>query len=142
MKKFFVIVLINGLMLTTAPGKSGSLDRQSRESEYLAEVDAEETGFTITRIGDGIYAAFGGDDDPAESNAGFIVGSNGVVVIDTFEDVSPARDLLAAIRKITNQPIRYVINTHHHLDHVGGNAVFAEAGATILAQRNVRLGAH
>ena len=94
-------------------------------------------GFTLTKIGDGVYAALGDDGGPAGSNAGFIVGSNGVAVVDTFTAVVPAKDLLAEIRKITNLPIRYVINTHYHLDHVGGNAVFAEAGATIVAHRNV-----
>ncbi|HWF04455.1 MAG TPA: MBL fold metallo-hydrolase [Candidatus Angelobacter sp.] len=94
--------------------------------------------FTIKKIGDGVYAAIGSDTGKAGSNAGFIVGSNGVVVVDTFEDPAPARDLLAEIKKITNLPIRCVVNTHYHLDHTGGNAVFAQAGATILAHRNVR----
>jgi cyclase len=98
---------------------------------------AKGPGFTVTRISDGIYAAIGEDGGPAGSNAGFVVGSKGVAVIDTFTAVAPAKDLLAQIRKITDRPIRYVINTHYHLDHVGGNAVFADAGATIIAQRNV-----
>ena len=94
-------------------------------------------GFTVTKIGEGVYAAIGDDGGPAGSNAGFIVGSNGVAVVDTFTAVAPAKDLLTEIRKITPLPIRYVINTHYHLDHVGGNAVFAETGATIIAHRNV-----
>lgn len=99
---------------------------------------ADPADFTIKKIGEGVYAAIGSDTGKAGSNAGFVVGSNGVVVIDTFEDVAPASDLLAEIRKITNLPIRFVVNTHYHLDHTGGNAVFAQAGATILAQRNLR----
>jgi len=67
-----------------------------------------------------------------------VVGTNGVLVVDTFTDPAPARNLLAEIRKVTNLPIRFVVNTHYHLDHTGGNAVFAETGATILAQRNLR----
>ncbi|HYJ91628.1 MAG TPA: MBL fold metallo-hydrolase, partial [Pyrinomonadaceae bacterium] len=94
-------------------------------------------GFAVTKIGDGVYAALGEDGGVAGSNAGFIVGSNGVAVVDTFTGVAPAKDLLAEIRKVTNLPIRYVINTHYHLDHVGGNAVFADAGAIIVAHRNV-----
>ena len=101
-------------------------------------VFADSADFTVKKVGDGIYAAIGADGGRAGSNAGFIIGSNGVVVIDTFEEVAPARDLLAEIRKITNLPIRFVVNTHYHLDHTGGNAVFALAGATILAQRNLR----
>jgi cyclase len=99
---------------------------------------ADTADFTVKRIGEGVYAAIANDGGKAGSNAGFVVGSNGVVVIDTFEAVAPARDLLAEIRKVTNLPIRFVVNTHYHLDQTGGNAVFAEAGAVILAQRNLR----
>ena len=49
-----------------------------------------------------------------------------------------ARETLAALRTLTKLPVRFVINTHYHMDHVGGNAVFVEAGATVLAHRNVR----
>jgi len=102
-----------------------------------AAAQAKGPGFTVTKIADGVYAALGEDGGAAGSNAGFVVGSKGVAVVDTFTAVAPAKDLLAEIRKITNLPIKYVVNTHYHLDHVGGNAVFAEAGATIIAQRNV-----
>jgi cyclase len=61
-----------------------------------------------------------------------------VVVVDTFEAVAPAEKLLTEIQKLTRLPVRYVVNTHYHLDHTGGNAVFQKAGATILAQRNLR----
>ena len=99
---------------------------------------AADADFTIKKLGDGVYAALGVDGGKAGSNAGFVVGSNGVLVVDTFTNPAAARDLLAEIRKITSLPIRFVVNTHYHLDHTGGNAVFAEAGATIVAQRNLR----
>jgi cyclase len=58
------------------------------------------------------------------------LGEDGVLVVDT--KLAPAGDaLLAAIRKISDKPIRYVVNTHAHADHVGGNAVIAAAGSTI-----------
>ena len=104
----------------------------------LSAYCADTQDFTIKKIGDGVYAAISGDGSKAGSNASFIVGANGVAVVDTFIAAEPAKELLAEIRKITNLPVRYVINTHYHLDHTGGNAVFAEAGATILAHRNVR----
>jgi glyoxylase-like metal-dependent hydrolase (beta-lactamase superfamily II) len=99
---------------------------------------ADAPDFTVKRLGEGVYAAISSDGSKAGSNAGFVVGSNGVLVVDSFVSPAPARDLLAEIRKVTNLPIRFVVNTHYHLDHTGGNAVFAEAGATILAHRNVR----
>ncbi len=99
---------------------------------------AENPDFTVKKLAEGVYAAVSGDGSKAGSNAGFIIGSNGVLVVDTFEDVAPAKELLAEIRKITDLPIKFVVNTHYHLDHTGGNAVFAQAGATIVAQRNLR----
>lgn len=101
-------------------------------------VAADNPDFTVKRLAEGVYAAISPDGNKAGSNAGFVVGTNGVLVVDTFVDVAPARELLAEIRKVTNLPIRFVVNTHYHLDHTGGNAVFAEAGATILAHHNVR----
>ena len=98
---------MNGVALA----EDQSFNRRVGDARYDSKVAADETGFTIQKIGDGVYAAIGGDDDPAESNAGFIVGTNGVVVVDTFEDVAPARDLLAAIRK-NYEPPRPLRNQH------------------------------
>ena len=103
----------------------------------VAPAQPKGPGFTVTKISDNVYAALGDDGGPAGSNAGFVIGSKGVAVVDTFEAVEPAKALLVEIRKVTDKPIRYVINTHYHLDHVGGNAVFADAGAAIIAHRNV-----
>jgi glyoxylase-like metal-dependent hydrolase (beta-lactamase superfamily II) len=99
---------------------------------------ADNADFTVKKIGEGVYAAVSPDGSKAGSNAGFVVGSNGVLVVDTFVGAEPAKELLAEIRKVTNLPIRFVVNTHYHLDHTGGNGVFSEAGATIVAQRNLR----
>lgn len=94
--------------------------------------------FAIHRVGEGVYAAVSPDRSKAGSNAGFVVGANGVLVVDTFTNVASANELLAEIRKVTNLPIRFVVNTHYHLDHTGGNAAFSDSGAVILAQRNLR----
>ncbi|MGA8071854.1 MAG: MBL fold metallo-hydrolase [Candidatus Acidiferrales bacterium] len=99
---------------------------------------AESGLFEIKKIGDGVYAAISPGESKAGANAGFVIGDDGVAVIDTFEDASAAKVLLEEIRKTTKSPIRFVVNTHYHIDHVAGNGVFAEAGAVIVAHRNVR----
>src|SRR5438128_1505985 len=70
-------------------------------------------------------------------------GSNNIWIV--FEDYvavydanfpKEAGDVIAAIRKTTDKPIRYVLDSHHHGDHAYGNAIFAKAGATVVAQAN------
>jgi glyoxylase-like metal-dependent hydrolase (beta-lactamase superfamily II) len=67
-----------------------------------------------------------------------VIGDDGVVVIDTFFTVDAAEQLRAAIQSRTKLPIKFVVNTHYHIDHVAGNGVFAKTGAAVVAQRNVR----
>ena len=67
------------------------------------------------------------------SNAGFVVTDAGVVVIDALGSPALAAALIAEIRRITPQPIRYVIVTHYHADHIYGLQAFKAVGATIVA---------
>jgi glyoxylase-like metal-dependent hydrolase (beta-lactamase superfamily II) len=66
------------------------------------------------------------------SNAGFVVTGDGVVVVDALGSPAVARELIAEIRRVTTQPIRHVIVTHFHADHIYGLQVFKEVGATVI----------
>jgi glyoxylase-like metal-dependent hydrolase (beta-lactamase superfamily II) len=78
-----------------------------------------------------VYALYG-----RGGNVGFFVGPDAVVVIDSqFKDIAPG--IVAQIKKVSDKPIKFLINTHHHGDHVGGNEVFRQF-AMILAHDNVR----
>ena len=94
--------------------------------------------FQLKKIGPNIWAAIDDAKGDAGANAGFVVGDDGVVVIDTFENEAAAKALLAEIRKLTPLPVKFVVNTHYHLDHVAGNRVFSDAGAVIVAHHNLR----
>jgi cyclase len=68
------------------------------------------------------------------SNCVFLVTDDGVLLIDTRTHPREGRDLLARIRKVTDKPVKWVINSHFHGDHHMGNIVFKELGATFVAQ--------
>ena len=84
------------------------------------------------RIVDGIYMLTG-----SGGNIGLSVGRSGTFVID--DQYAPLTDkILAAIRAITPDPVRFVVNTHWHGDHTGGNENMGKAGALLVAHENVR----
>jgi cyclase len=71
-------------------------------------------------------------------NIGLSVGDDGIVMID--DQFAPlSQKILAAIRGISDKPIKFLINTHMHPDHIGGNENFGSMGIPILAQENVRI---
>jgi glyoxylase-like metal-dependent hydrolase (beta-lactamase superfamily II) len=94
--------------------------------------------FVLKQLGPGVYAAIDGPEHKAGSNAGFVIGDDGVLLVDAFFTEDAARALVAEIRRLTPRPIRYVVNTHYHADHTGGDQVLRDAGAIIIAHRNVR----
>jgi glyoxylase-like metal-dependent hydrolase (beta-lactamase superfamily II) len=91
----------------------------------------------LTKIADNVYSYVGQKDgSPAHSfaaNAGIIIGSDGVLVVDTLISAKEGERFLADIRTVTSKPIKYVVNTHTHLDHAFGNCVFAKIGATVIS---------
>src|SRR4051794_21039146 len=94
--------------------------------------------FVLKQLAPGVYAAIDGPDHKAGSNAGFVIGDDGVLVVDAFFTPEAAKALVGEIRRLTPKPIRYVVNTHYHADHTGGDQVLRDAGALIIAHRNVR----
>src|SRR5437762_4679228 len=94
--------------------------------------------FVLKQVGPDVHAAIDGPEHKSGSNAGFVIGDGGVLVVDAFFNLDSARALIAEIHRLTSKPIRYVVNTHYHADHTGGDQVLREAGAIIIAHKNVR----
>ena len=76
----------------------------------------------IVQLGENVYQAFGF----AASNVYMVIGVDGIIIIDTSETTTAAKNILAEFRKITGLPVKAIILTHSHRDHVSGASVFAE----------------
>ncbi|HEX4001995.1 MAG TPA: MBL fold metallo-hydrolase [Candidatus Acidoferrales bacterium] len=96
--------------------------------------DFSKVEIKVTKVSGNVYMLEGSGGNIAAS-----LGDDGILMVDT-EYAPLAGKIQAALKGIgiTNKPVRFVVNTHYHGDHSDGNAAFADAGATILANENLR----
>jgi quinoprotein relay system zinc metallohydrolase 2 len=104
---------------------------------------AAERDFALEDIGDGIYAFSGVHEQMTQANQGaicnlgVIVGREAVAVVDSGGSLVEAKAFIAAIRNVTDKPVKYLISTHMHPDHIFGNAAFRDIGATVVGHHNL-----
>ncbi len=119
MKTVVTLFVVIGL---TLPGPTNDANAQNRNNVVI----------TVDNVRDNVYMLTG-----AGGNIGLSVGDDGALLIDDqFADLS--QRILDAVANVSDTPLRFVLNTHHHGDHVGGNANMTAAGAMIVAHDNVR----
>src|ERR1700736_1696250 len=98
------------------------------------EQDFSKVQIKATKVSGNIYMLEG-----AGGNIAASIGEDGIVIVDDqFAPLAGGIQASLKSRGITDKPVRFVINTHYHGDHTGGNAPFANAGSTVIAQDNVR----
>jgi cyclase len=110
----------------------GALAQQPAQPPAAPQRDFSKTEIKTTDLGANTYMLEG-----EGGNITVAVGKDGIIMVDS--EFAPLHDKIkAAIEKISNLPIKYLINTHFHADHTGGNAPFHKDGAIVVAQINVR----
>jgi cyclase len=98
--------------------------------------------FDIKPMADGVYAAIAKPAYKVNCNAAIILFDDSVLVVDTHSKPSAARALIEQIKKLTDKPVRYVVNTHFHWDHYQGNQAYPSswpAGVEIISSEATRL---
>ena len=121
--RFLVVLVTSGFVSLAAA--------QAPDDGTVLEKDIP---IAVTEVAPGLFFQY----HHAESNNAWLVTDDGVLVIDSRQHPRRAEELLAAIRKTTNKPIKYVINTHAHGDHYFGNPVFKREGAIFIAHRDTK----
>src|SRR5262245_59075230 len=98
----------------------------------VAQQDFSKVEVKVQKVAGSIYMLEG-----AGGNIGVSVGEDGIVIVD--DQYAPlAEKIQAALKGISDKPLRFIINTHYHGDHTGGNAAFQKNNAAIVAHDNVR----
>src|SRR6202011_6194409 len=104
--------------------------------------NAQDTDlFDIKPMADGVYAAIAKPAYKVNCNAAIILLGDSVLVVDTHSKPSAARALIEQVKKITDKPVRYVVNTHFHWDHYQGNEAYPSswpAGVEIISSEATR----
>ena len=118
MKAFLLAAAGAGILLAAAPAS--------------AQPDLSKVEVKVEKIAPGVAVLFG-----AGGNIGLSYGADGNIIVD--DQYAPMSDrILAAIATVDPDPVRFVVNTHWHGDHTGGNEAMGSRGAVIVAHNNVR----
>ena len=101
----------------------------------LPAAAADAPRYTVSKLADGVYAVLYNADIDVEGNTLIVINEEDVFVVDANAGVTTARATIEEIKKLTPKPVRYLVNTHWHDDHVFGNQAYAEAypGVQIVA---------
>lgn len=96
-------------------------------------LDFDAIELETVRVADGLYILMGG---PAQGNIAVSIGDDGIFLVDTM--YAPMHDkIMAALDALSDQPVRYVVNTHMHGDHTAGNEAMAALGAVVIAHEKM-----
>ena len=110
---------------------------------FAQQMDFNKVEILTQQLGPNVYMLTGSagldpsHEDAAGGRIGVLTGPDGILMIDS-QYAQVTEKVLAAVRRISNGPIRYLVNTHIHRDHTAGNAFFAKQGAVIFAREELR----
>ncbi len=138
------IVLAITIAFLAVVGIHSTASVEAKDAPPALQAKLTEAGLTMEQVADGVYALIASTDYPPASpklaicNGGFAIGSDGVLVIDPFQTPALGDLMLEAVASVTDKPVRYVLNTHYHFDHTGGNPAAAAQGIPVVGRGAIR----
>lgn len=126
------ISLFKSLLLCILCMNAAMADGEKLTPRQELEQQTKEFRKDIIEITDNIYTAVGYDG----SNTSMIIGSDGVIIVDTLRALESAEVVNSEFRKISNKPVKAIIYTHSHTDHIGGASVFAGVDKPVIYARS------
>lgn len=138
------ITLGHGWMPVNAQSQPQVQAQNPSAETSIKTVSLQNAGLQLQEIAQGIYALVASTDFPPASpalaiaNGGIVIGSDGVLVIDPFQTPELGELMISTVKSLTDKPIKYVLNTHYHFDHTGGNSVFVKREIPVLGRGVIR----
>jgi len=138
------ITLGHGWMPANAQSQPQVQAQNPSAETSIKTVSLQNAGLQLQEIAQGIYALVASTDFPPASpalaiaNGGIVIGSDGVLVIDPFQTPELGELMISTVKSLTDKPIKYVLNTHYHFDHTGGNSVFVKREIPVLGRGVIR----
>ena len=138
------IMLGHGWSFADAQNQSQIQAQKPSAETSIKTVSLLNAGLKMEEVAQGVYALVASTDFPPVSpaialcNGGFVIGSDGVLVIDPFQTSELAELMISTVKSLTDKPIKYVLNTHYHFDHTGGNSVFVKREIPVLGRGVIR----
>lgn len=117
---------------------------QAQSSPSAPKLTLQTAGLTLKDLGSGVYGLIASTDFPPKDpnaaicNGGIVIGTDSVLVIDPFQNTALGNLMLSTVESLTDKPIRYVLNTHYHFDHTGGNPAAKARGISIVGRGPIR----
>jgi len=126
MMKKILLMIAAGFVMVSCADSSSTIEKKSLDVESAKNLSEHSTEFerNVYRVGENVYSAVGF----GLANSILIEGKDGLIIVDTMESVENARMVLGEFKKISDKPVRAIIYTHNHVDHVLGAREMAGSG--------------
>lgn len=144
MKKLLYWITLLFMSFLTIVGTIGWHNHYVNAQTSTPQATLASAGLTLQKLAPDVYGLISSTDFPPKDpniaicNAGIVIGTDGVMIIDPFQTPALGELLISTAKSLTQQPIRYVLNTHYHFDHTGGNLAAAKQGLPIVGRGPIR----